>query len=206
MVRRSGSKRWLQQQSKDLYVKKAQQSHYRTRAVYKLIEIDQKAQLISQGQTVVDLGAAPGSWSQYVSEQVGAQGKVIAIDILPIKPIDNVLFLKGDFTEQTVYDQCLKLLQGRNVDLVISDMAPNLSGIKSRDQARSMMLAELTSEFACKVLKPGGSMLTKVFQGEGVDIFRKDLKQHFQKIVTRKPAASRGHSREFYVLARTFAL
>jgi len=206
MVRRSGSKRWLQQQSKDLYVKKAQQSHYRTRAVYKLIEIDQKDQLISQGQTVVDLGAAPGSWSQYVSEQVGAQGKVIAIDILPIKPIDNVLFLKGDFTEQTVYDQCLKLLQGRNVDLVISDMAPNLSGIKSRDQARSMMLAELTSEFACKVLKPGGSMLTKVFQGEGVDIFRKDLKQHFQKIVTRKPAASRGHSREFYVLARTFAL
>ena len=206
MVRRSGSKRWLQQQSKDLYVKKAQQSHYRTRAVYKLIEIDQKDQLISQGQTVVDLGAAPGSWSQYVSEQVGAQGKVIAIDILPIKPIDNVLFLKGDFTEQTVYDQCLKLLQGRNVDLVISDMAPNLSGIKSRDQARSMMLAELTSEFACNVLKPGGSMLTKVFQGEGVDIFRKDLKQHFQKIVTRKPAASRGHSREFYVLARTFAL
>ena len=206
MVRRSGSKRWLQQQSKDLYVKKAQQSHYRTRAVYKLIEIDQKDQLISQGQTVVDLGAAPGSWSQYVSEQVGAQGKVIAIDILPIKPIDNVLFLKGDFTEQIVYDQCLKLLQGRNVDLVISDMAPNLSGIKSRDQARSMMLAELTSEFACKVLKPGGSMLTKVFQGEGVDIFRKDLKEHFQKIVTRKPAASRGHSREFYVLARTFAL
>jgi len=206
MVRRSGSKRWLQQQSKDLYVKKAQQSHYRTRAVYKLIEIDQKDQLISQGQTVVDLGAAPGSWSQYVSEQVGAQGKVIAIDILPIKPIDNVLFLKGDFTEQTVYDQCLKLLQGRNVDLVISDMAPNLSGIKSRDQTRSMMLAELTSEFAYKVLKPGGSMLTKVFQGEGVDIFRKDLKQHFQKIVTRKPAASRGHSREFYVLARTFAL
>jgi len=162
MVRRSGSKRWLQQQSKDLYVKKAQQSHYRTRAVYKLIEIDQKDQLISQGQTVVDLGAAPGSWSQYVSEQVGAQGKVIAIDILPIKPIDNVLFLKGDFTEQTVYDQCLKLLQGRNVDLVISDMAPNLSGIKSRDQARSMMLAELTSEFACKVLKPGGSMLTTI--------------------------------------------
>ncbi len=206
MVRRSGSKRWLQQQSKDLFVKKAQQSHYRTRAVYKLIEIDQKDQLISQGQTVIDLGAAPGSWSQYVSEQVGAQGKVIAIDILPIKPIDNVLFLKGDFTEQTIYDQCLKLLQGRNVDLVISDMAPNLSGIKSRDQARSMMLAELTSEFACKVLKPGGSMLTKVFQGEGVDIFRKDLKQHFQKIVTRKPAASRGHSREFYILALTFAL
>ncbi len=200
------NKRWLQRQQNDPYVKQAQRSHYRSRAVYKLVEIDQKDKLFFTGQTVIDLGAAPGSWSQYASEQAGAQGRVIAVDILAMDPIDKVLFIKGDFTEQATFDECLQSLDGCNADLVISDMAPNLSGIKATDQARAMLLAELVRDLACQVLKVGGDMLIKVFQGEGIDAFRHDLKQHFQKVVIRKPASSRDSSREFYVLARSFGL
>jgi 23S rRNA (uridine2552-2'-O)-methyltransferase len=204
MSKRPGSTRWLQRQKKDPFVKQAQQSDYRSRAIYKLEEIDEKDHLFRKGQTVVDLGAAPGSWSQYVARQTGSQGKVIAIDILPVKEIDNVLFIKGDFTEQSVYEQCLQSLNGNKADLVISDMAPNISGIKSSDQARSMALAEMALELACQVLKPGGDLLVKVFEGEGVAEFRQQLKEHFQQVLTRKPKASRDNSREFYILARTF--
>ena len=206
MVKRPSSNRWLQRQQKDLYVRQAQQSHYRSRAVYKLIEIDQKDRLFRKGQSVIDLGAAPGSWSQYASEQVGDQGRVVAVDILAMGPIDNVLFIQGDFTEKAVYEQCQQVLHGRNTDLVISDLAPNLSGIRATDQARSMALADLVKALAYQVLRPGGDMLLKVFQGEGVTEFRQDLQEHFQKIVTRKPGASRDSSREFYILARSYGI
>ena len=206
MVKGSSKKHWLTRQQKDPYVRQAQQSHYRSRAVYKLIEIDEKDHLFKQGQTIVDLGAAPGSWSQYVSEKIGNKGRLIAIDILPIQPIDNTLFIKGDFTEQSVYEQCLQAIESTRADLVISDMAPNLSGIRAADQARSLCLAELSFDLAKTVLKKGGDMLVKVFEGEGTDTYRHDLKEHFAKIVVRKPKASRDDSREFYVLARTFRL
>jgi 23S rRNA (uridine2552-2'-O)-methyltransferase len=202
----ASSARWLKRQEKDPYVKQAQQSHYRSRAVYKLKEIDKKDRLFRKGQTVIDLGAAPGSWSQYASEQLGQQGKVIAIDILPMEPIDNVLFIKGDFTEQAIYEECLQVVNSHSVDLVISDMAPNLSGIKATDQARSIYLAELSRDLAFQVLKPDGRLLIKVFQGEGNDEFKQSLAEHFQKIMTRKPEASRKNSREFYVLASAFTL
>ncbi len=202
----ASSARWLKRQEKDPYVKQAQQSHYRSRAVYKLKEIDKKDRLFRKGQTVIDLGAAPGSWSQYASEQLGQQGKVIAIDILPMEPIDNVLFIKGDFTEQAIYEECLQVVNSHSVDLVLSDMAPNLSGIKATDQARSIYLAELSRDLAFQVLKPDGRLLIKVFQGEGNDEFKQSLAEHFQKIMTRKPEASRKNSREFYVLASAFTL
>jgi len=202
----ASSARWLKRQEKDPYVKQAQQSHYRSRAVYKLKEIDKKDRLFRKGQTVIDLGAAPGSWSQYAIEQLGQQGKVIAIDILPMEPIDNVLFITGDFTEQAIYEECLQVVNSHSVDLVISDMAPNLSGIKATDQARSIYLAELSRDLAFQVLKPDGRLLIKVFQGEGNDEFKQSLAEHFQKIMTRKPEASRKNSREFYVLASAFTL
>lgn len=206
MAKRPGSNRWLRRQQRDLYVRQAQQSHYRSRAVYKLIEIDQRDRLFHKGQTVIDLGAAPGSWSQYASEQVGGQGRVVAVDILPMEPVDNVLFIQGDFSERTAHDQCLQALNGRNAGLVISDLAPNLSGIRATDQARSMALADLVKELAFQVLRPGGDMLIKVFQGEGVTDLRRDLQEHFQKVVTRKPGASRDSSREFYILARSYEI
>ena len=206
MGKSSSNKQWLLKQQKDPYVKQSQQSHYRSRAVYKLMEIDKKDGLLGKGQLVIDLGAAPGSWSQYASEQVGEQGKVIAIDILPMEEIHNVLFIKGDFTDQRTYDQCLESLNDGYADLVISDMAPNLSGIKVTDQARSLYMAELAASLACQALRTGGSMLVKVFQGSGVDEFRHHLKEYFKKVMTRKPMASRNSSREFYVLARGFAL
>lgn len=206
MVKSSSNKHWLQRQRKDQFVKQAQQSLYRSRAVYKLKEIDQKDRLFSKGQTVIDLGAAPGSWSQYAIEQLGQQGKVIAVDILPVEPIDNVLIIQGDFTEQAIYEECMQVVNGRSVDLVISDMAPNLSGIRATDQARGIYLAELSRDLAFQILKPDGSLLIKVFQGEGADEFKRSLAEHFQKIMTRKPEASRKNSREFYVVARGFTL
>jgi 23S rRNA (uridine2552-2'-O)-methyltransferase len=206
MPKRPGSTRWLQRQEKDTFVKQVQQSHYRSRAVYKLKEIDQNDRLFSKGQSVIDLGSAPGSWSQYASEQLGQHGKVVAIDILPMEPIDNVLFIQGDFAEQAIYEECMQVLNSSSVDLVISDMAPNLSGIKATDQARSIYLAELSRDLAFQVLKPGGNLLIKVFQGEGIDEFKRSLAEHFQKIMTRKPEASRKNSREFYILASVFTL
>jgi len=200
------SKTWLQAQQSDPYVKQARKSHYRSRAVYKLEEIDRRYRLIKPGQHIVDLGAAPGGWSQYASQRVGAEGRVIALDILPGKPIPGVTFLQGDFTDTEVYERCLDQLQGKKTDLVISDMAPNLSGIRDTDQARSMYLVELAYDFAQQVLKPGGGLLVKLFQGSGADACRRQIMEKFQKISVCKPRASRNSSREFYVLAQFYEL
>lgn len=206
MAKNYKSKAWLARQQKDPYVKQAQQSHYRSRAVYKLIEIDNKDHLFKQGQTIIDLGATPGSWSQYVSEKIGGEGRLIAIDILPMESIENVLFIKGDFTEESVYKKCLQAMNNTKADLVISDMAPNLSGIRAADQVRSLYLAELSFDLAKNILKKGGDMLVKVFEGEGSNTYRYELKEYFRKVIIRKPKASRDDSREFYVLAQAFRL
>ncbi|MBF8268952.1 MAG: 23S rRNA methyltransferase [Gammaproteobacteria bacterium] len=198
------SRRWVQEHERDPYVRQARQSQYRSRAVYKLMEIDRQDHLFRRGQTVIDLGAAPGSWSQFASERVGAQGKVIAVDILTMEPVPDVLFIMGDFTEQQTVDDCLRCLSGSRVDLVISDMAPNISGIRHTDQARSMYLAELVFEFSTAVLKPGGNLLVKVFQGADVEPYRRRLVDVFQRVKHRKPKASRDSSREFYMLAQGY--
>lgn len=203
-ARKPSSQRWLQRQHRDPFVKQAQQSDYRSRAVFKLIEIDEKDNLFRPGQLVVDLGAAPGSWSQYAAKKTGKQGRVIAVDILPMDNIKGVSFVQGDFREQEVLDACLSALEGNKADLVISDMAPNISGIKSSDQTRSVYLAELARDLALEVLKPGGDILVKLFQGEGVDEFRKSLQEHFPRIISRNPRASRESSREFYLLGRDY--
>lgn len=204
MSRSSNS--WLQQQRRDPYIKLARSQDYRSRAVYKLMEIDRQDQLLRKGQTVVDLGAAPGSWSQYSSERVGESGRVIALDILSMEPIPRVACLQGDFTDPATCQRLLEALSGRPVDLVISDIAPNLSGIRTTDQARSMLLAELAFEFSRSVLSPGGHLLIKMFQGEGADAFRKEIARHFTRMVIRKPDASRDKSREFYMLAKGYVV
>jgi len=204
MAKRSTSQNWLQRQQKDPYVKQARQSHYRSRAVYKLQEIDQKDSLIKPNYCVVDLGSAPGSWSQYASERIGPNGRVIAVDILAMKPIERVLVILGDFTDEAVEMECLGHIGKQGADLVISDMAPNLTGIRTTDQAHSMALAELVHDFCHQALKPGGDLLIKLFEGTGTNEYRQLLKEHFTKVMTRKPGASRDHSREFYVLARSY--
>jgi 23S rRNA (uridine2552-2'-O)-methyltransferase len=203
VAKRPSSSRWLQRQHKDLYVKQAHQSDYRSRAVYKLNEINEKDHLFHRGQIVIDLGAAPGSWSQYVAEKIEPGGRVIAVDMVPMQPVDNVFFIKGDFTEDAVLQECLAVLGADRADLVISDMAPNLGGIKASDQARSMALAEMAHDLAIQVLRTGGDFLVKVFQGEGTREFQVSLQDHFQKVVLRKPRASRDSSSEIYLLARS---
>lgn len=194
----------MRNHERDPYVRKARQSEYRSRAAFKLQQIDRRDRLFRPGQLVVDLGAAPGGWSQYAAERVGRQGRVLAVDLAPLQPIDNVEFIHGDFAEQAVLERCLAALGGRRADLVISDLAPNLSGIRDTDQARSLALAELALDFAERALAPGGSLLIKLFQGAGTDAFRKQLVERFQKVMLRKPQASRAESRELYVLARGF--
>lgn len=206
MSRKKTSKQWLQSQNKDQYVKQARQSHYRSRAVYKLQEIDQKNKLIKPDSCVVDLGSAPGSWSQYASERVGINGRVVAVDILPMEPIERVEFILGDFTDEMTEKACFGHIGDQGADLVISDMAPNLTGIRTTDQARSMALAELVHDFCLQVLKPGGDLLIKLFEGAGTNEYRQLLKEHFARVMTRKPGASRDKSREFYVLARSYRL
>ena len=198
------NKSWIQRQEKDPYARQARASHYRSRAAYKLSEIDKRDKLFRKDITVVDIGASPGSWSQYASERVGPQGRIIAVDILPMQAIDNVLFIEGDFTEDAVVEACMTGLNGAKADLVISDIAPNLSGVRSSDQARSMYLAELALAFADDVLKQQGDFLVKLFQGEGIDQYKKELNNSFQKVMVRKPQASRDSSREFYILARGY--
>jgi 23S rRNA (uridine2552-2'-O)-methyltransferase len=202
MARSKSSRRWLREHFDDEYVKKAQREGYRSRAVYKLEEIQQKDRLIKPGMTVVDLGAAPGSWSQYASALVGRKGKVVATDILPMEPIAGVSFVQGDFREDAVMEQLLQVLEGRSVDLVMSDMAPNISGVGAVDQPKAMYLAELAVEFAQRVVRPGGELLVKIFQGEGFDALLKELRSQYDKVVIRKPRSSRARSREVYALAR----
>ena len=204
MARSKSSGRWLEEHFSDPYVKKSQQDGYRSRASYKLLELDQKDRLFRPGMTVVDLGAAPGGWSQVAANKVGDKGRVIASDILPMDSIADVEFVQGDFTEDAVYNQLLALLDGDRADLVISDMAPNMSGTKAVDQPRSMYLVELAVEMAGQVLAPGGTFIAKAFQGEGYDALLKDLRSKFSKVYTRKPDASRPRSREMYVVARGF--
>jgi 23S rRNA (uridine2552-2'-O)-methyltransferase len=200
-MRKKSSRRWLQEHFSDPYVKQAQQMGYRSRAVFKLLELQERDKLFKPGMIVVDLGAAPGGWSQVLKQWVGQKGKVIALDILPMDPLDGVDFIHGDFTEEAVLNQLLDSLQGGTVNWVISDMAPNISGIDSVDQPRSMALAELALDFARQVLPQHGGLLVKVFQGEGFDEFLVAVRQNFKKVLIRKPKASRGRSREVYILA-----
>jgi len=202
MARSKSSHRWLREHFDDEYVKKAQREGYRSRAVYKLDEIQQKDRLIRPGMAIVDLGSAPGGWSQYASGLLGHKGKVVAMDILPMDPLPEVTFLQGDFREDDVLDKLLQALEGKEVDLVMSDMAPNISGMDVVDQPRSMYLTELAVHFAERVVRPGGGLLIKVFQGEGFDELLRGLRSHYNKVVIRKPKASRPRSREVYALAR----
>jgi 23S rRNA (uridine2552-2'-O)-methyltransferase len=204
MARSKTSSGWLKEHFNDQYVVRAQQEGYRSRAAYKLLEIDDKDKLLKPGMTVVDLGAAPGGWTQIAANRVGSKGLVVALDILEMDPIPEVTVLHGDFREDEVLQQLLAALDGKPVDLVMSDMAPNMSGVKSVDQPRAMYLVELTLELCRTVLKPGGNMLVKLFQGEGSEAFIKECRAAFGKVIIRKPAASRGRSREVYLLARNY--
>ncbi len=195
------SKQWMREHVNDPFVQLAQKEGYRSRAAYKLLEIDVKDHLLKPGMVVVDLGATPGGWSQVAASQVGRNGKVIALDLLPLEPLAGVDFIQGDFREENVLKQLELLLAGRPVGLVISDMAPNISGVQSADLARAIYLAELAMEFALEHLKPEGSFLVKVFQGVGFEAFLKLMKSRFAKVVTRKPKASRDRSSELYLLA-----
>ena len=206
VARSKSSGRWLRRHFDDGYVRRAQQAGYRSRAAFKLLEINERDHILRPGMTVIDLGAAPGGWSQIAAEIVGRQGKVIALDILPMDSISNVWFICGDFREESVFTELLEMAGDRRVDLVISDMAPNISGMKSVDQPRAMYLAELALDLAKKVLAPGGTLLVKVFQGEGVDEFKRDLQASFKSVATRKPKASRPSSREVYMLAKNYVL
>jgi 23S rRNA (uridine2552-2'-O)-methyltransferase len=199
----ASSKAWLREHWDDPYVKKAQKDGYRSRAAYKLLEINEKDRLFRPGMTVVDLGSAPGSWSQLVARLVGDRGRVVASDILPMDGLPGVTFIQGDFREEAVFASILAALGGEPADLVISDMAPNMSGT-SADQPRSMYLCELALDMAVRVLRPGGSFLVKVFQGEGYDAYRKAVQAHFRVLKTRKPQASRPRSPEVYLLAQDF--
>ena len=204
MARTKSSARWLREHFTDEYVRRAQAEGYRSRAVYKLLEIHEKDQLLKPGGTVVDLGAAPGGWSQLATRLVGQGGRVIALDLLPMEPLAGVEFIQGDFRETAVLDQLLAALAGRPVDLVLSDLAPNTSGIKAVDQPRGLYLAELALDFAGRCLRPGGDFLVKAFQGEGFDAFLQDLRAAFAAVAPRKPRASRARSAEQYLLARNY--
>lgn len=204
MARTKSSARWLREHFNDEYVKRARQEGYRSRAVYKLLEIHEKDRLLRPGMTVVDLGAAPGSWSQLAVRLVGQQGAVIALDILPIEPLPGVECIEGDFREAVALECLLAALNGRPVDLVLADMAPNTSGIKAVDQPRGMYLSELALDFAQRCLRPGGDFLLKIFQGEGFDGFLKELRTAFVTVAPRKPKASRARSAEQYLLARNY--
>jgi 23S rRNA (uridine2552-2'-O)-methyltransferase len=204
MPKTKSSKRWMQRHVNDEYVQRAQREGYRSRAAYKLLELQEKDRLIKPGQVVVDLGAAPGGWSQVAGDLVGRKGRVFAMDLLPMEPLPNVDFLQGDFREQAVLDELLRRLDGRPVDLVISDMAPNVSGNAAVDIPRAMYLCELALDFARQVLKPGGSLVMKVFQGEGFDELFRDTKTSFKRVLTRKPKSSRPKSREVYLVAGNY--
>ncbi|OQW88578.1 MAG: 23S rRNA (uridine(2552)-2'-O)-methyltransferase [Thiotrichaceae bacterium IS1] len=198
------SHRWLKEHSSDTYVKQAQGAGYRSRSVYKLAQINARDHLLRPGMTIVDLGAAPGGWSQWVQQHWPNQIQIVAVDLLPIEPLPGVTFIQGDFREAPVLDNLLNHLANRKIDLVMSDLAPNLSGIKDIDQPCAMLLAELARDLAFQVLAPQGHFLTKVFQGEGFDIYLKELRSYFKQVVIRKPEASRSRSAEIYILAKYY--
>ena len=196
--------RWLAEHQQDEYVRRAKLEGYRSRASYKLLEIDDKYHVIQPAARIIDLGAAPGGWSQVAMRRAGAQGYVLALDLLSMEPLDGVQFIQGDFTASAIQDRLLECLNGKPVDLVISDMSPNLSGMKAIDQPKAMHLAELALELAGCQLRAGGSLLLKCFEGEGIDAMRAELRQHFVRLNTINPRASRDKSREIYMLGRGF--
>lgn len=204
MARSKTSAKWLDEHVNDPYVKRAQIDGYRSRASYKLIEINEKDKLIRPGHVVMDLGSAPGGWSQIVAPLVGDKGRTIASDILPMDSIADVDFIQGDFTEESVFNEILQVLGDDEVDVVISDMAPNMSGVNAVDQYGSMYLVELALDMARNVLKPGGNFCAKVFQGVGYEEYLKDVRSSFQKVLIRKPKASRPRSREVYIVGKGF--
>lgn len=196
------SKQWMQAHVNDPYVQQAQREGWRSRAVFKLKEIDEKDKLLKPGMTVIDLGATPGSWSQYAVKRIAPGGRLIALDLLDFEPMPGVEFIQGDFREDAVLERLKSALAGRQADLVLSDMAPNMTGIAATDSAQVIHLAELTLDFAWRHLKPGGDLLVKVFQGAGFMELRKAMQAAFETLATRKPAASRDRSAELYLLAR----
>ncbi len=213
MAKSKSSKGWLKEHFDDEYVRRAQQDGYRSRAIYKLIEIDKKDRLIKPGMTIVDLGAAPGGWSEYCVKKLGKKGTIIALDILPMEPIKGVTIIEGDFRENSVFDELMAVMGSDDIismnksgkaDLVISDMAPNISGMGSVDMPRAYYLCDLALDLARKTLNPDGGLLVKLFQGEGFEEYNKELKTSFSKVVMRKPKASRPRSREIYALATGF--
>ncbi len=206
MSRSKSSKKWLKEHFEDEYVQRAQKDGYRSRAIYKLIEIQEKDRLIKPGMTVIDLGAAPGGWSEYAVKLVGKKGRMIALDILPMEPIDGVHIIEGDFREDETLNSLVQAMGEDKADLVFSDMAPNISGMDVVDIPRAYYLAELALDLAQRMLKPGGALLVKLFQGEGFDDYHRAMKQNFSKVVVRKPKASRARSREIYALATGYKL
>jgi 23S rRNA (uridine2552-2'-O)-methyltransferase len=207
MPRRTGSShRWQQRQERDIYVERAVRGGWRARAVFKLEQIQAKERLLRAGTVCVDLGSAPGSWSQLAAQLVGPTGRVIAVDLLPMEPIAGVEFIVGDFTTPETLQALRDLVGKQPIDLVMSDMAPNISGNRAMDQPRSMALLDEALLFAREVLRTGGDFLVKAFQGEGIDVFTRELKTHFKTVKTIKPKASRAESREIYLLARSFGM
>lgn len=204
MVSSKSSKKWLQERARDKYVKKSKQAGFRSRASFKLLEIQEKDRFIKPGMIVVDLGSAPGGWSQAAKILVGDKGSVLATDILPMAPISGVKFIQGDFTEDAVFAGLIEEVGGDSVDLVISDMAPNITGIRAIDQPGSMHLAELALDFARSILREGAYFLVKVFEGDGIGEFKQILANEFEKVKVRKPKASRSRSREIYLLAEKY--
>jgi len=200
------SRRWLREHREDAFVKQAKLKGFRSRAVFKLEELDRRDHLFRPGMLVLDLGAAPGSWSRYAAERIGRRGEVIALDVLPMEPLPGVTIIQGDFGEDAVLQALRRAIKGREVSLVMSDMAPNISGIGAVDQPRAMYLSELALALAREVIAPGGTFLTKVFQGEGFDAFVRQMRAFFQGVHTRKPKASRARSREVYVLGKDYSV
>jgi 23S rRNA (uridine2552-2'-O)-methyltransferase len=204
MKKSKSSHQWLRDHEEDEYVKRARAAGYRSRASYKLLEINERFNLLRPGAVVVDLGAAPGGWCQVVAEKVGASGTIIGLDLLEMEPVLGVTFIQGDFTEAEPFEALLSILDGRPVDLVISDMAPNLSGVKDIDQPRSAHLVELSIDFADQVLKPGGALVCKCFEGHGIQEIRQLYQARYKSVVNFKPKASRDKSRELYIVGQKF--
>ena len=202
--KKSSSRAWLKEHHDDIFVQRAQKEGYRSRAVYKLIEINDKDQILRRGMSVLDLGSAPGGWSQVAAKLVGEAGRVVASDILLMDALPDVVFVQGDFTEQETYDRIVASLNDKPLDVVLSDMAPNMSGMPEVDQPRSMYLVELATELAERALAPGGAFITKVFQGEGFEPWFRQIRDRFDRVTTRKPSASRPRSREVYIVASGF--
>jgi 23S rRNA (uridine2552-2'-O)-methyltransferase len=206
MAKSKSSRRWLDRHLNDEYVKRAQQEGYRSRAAYKLLEIQSKDHILAPGMCVVDLGAAPGGWSQVAARIVGSGGRVVALDMLAMAPLPGVVFIRGDFREDESIRYVRDVLAGEPVDLVLSDMAPNVSGTIAVDQPRMMLLCELALDMAYEVLKPGGALVVKAFQGEGFDAYLRAVRKSFALVRSRKPKSSRANSRELYLVATGYSL